>query len=133
MGCDASVFAKPGTQGRSFCAVPRWSTVTVMLSRARPGGWVAQKKPKHWKHLTSPLLILKERGPKSAARVPMGSREDSQDEGSGSHYLGHAQAERASLQSACCGRFAALATDDTESIGHDRKTEKTFAHHVAGP
>ena len=52
------------------------------------------------------------------ARMPSGSREDSQDEGSGSH-LRHAQAEQASLQSACCGRFAALATDDTESIGHN--------------
>ena len=50
--------------------------------------------------------------------MPRGSREDSQDEGSGSH-LGHAQAEQASLQSAYCGRFAALATDDTESIGNN--------------
>ena len=78
MGCEASELAKPGTQGQSFCAVPRWSTVTMMLPGIRPGGWVAppqsrirtmnhswpcrsrhgQRDPTHWKHLTSPLLIL---------------------------------------------------------------------------
>ena len=45
------------------------------------------QEPKHWKHLTSPLI----EAPRVQARMPRGSREDSQDEGSGSH-LGHAQA-----------------------------------------